>query len=96
MEPFSMGRIQGGPAARQIAHCRTRGANAMPLIRCDRCRRRCRRLEGWNVVGDKGVIVGHLCPDCQTPEENAEAEIKAATLNYFRDSQGRVFTTMKT
>jgi hypothetical protein len=68
----------------------------MPLIRCDRCRRRYRGQDGWNVVGDLGAIVGYLCPDCQTPYENAEAEIKAATLNYSRDSQGRVVTMMKT
>jgi hypothetical protein len=68
----------------------------MAVIRCDRCNRRYRNQDGWNVIGRKGVIVGYLCPACQTPEENAEAEIKAATLSYFRDSEGRVVTRPKT
>ncbi len=34
----------------------------------------------WNAVWDKGYLTGFLCPDCQTPEENAEAEINAATM----------------
>jgi hypothetical protein len=37
-----------------------------------------------------GVVVGALCPDCQTPEENAEAEINAATLEYQPDPHGRM------
>jgi hypothetical protein len=68
----------------------------MRIIRCYRCNRRLRNPDGWNAVGDKGVIVGYLCPGCQTPDENAEAEIKAATLDYFRDSEGRVLTRPKT
>jgi hypothetical protein len=61
----------------------------MAVIRCDRCNRRYRKQDDWNVIGDKGAIVGYLCPDCQTPDENAQAEFNAATLNYSRDSQGR-------
>jgi hypothetical protein len=29
----------------------------------------------WNATLRQGVVVGYLCPDCQTPEENAEAAI---------------------
>ena len=68
----------------------------MPVIRCGRCNRRYRGQDDWNVIGDKGLIVGYLCPDCQTPDENAEAEFNAATLNYSRDSQGRVVARVKT
>jgi hypothetical protein len=68
----------------------------MRIIRCDRCNRRPRKLDGWNTIDDNGVIIGYLCPTCQTPDENAEAEIKAATLSYFRDSEGRILTRPKT
>jgi hypothetical protein len=64
------------------------------VIRCDRCGRRCRNpaafvTDEWNATLRQGVVVGHLCPDCQTPEENAEAAIHEATLVYGRDAQGR-------
>ncbi|MFF7415705.1 hypothetical protein [Streptomyces lydicus] len=39
-----------------------------------------------------GVLRGLLCPECQTPEENAEAEVKEATLDYAHmapDDEGR-------
>lgn len=55
------------------------------LRRCDRCGRRCRSFqaaEQWNVTIVCGVAVGITCPDCQTPEENAEAAINEATLDY--------------
>lgn len=38
----------------------------------------------WNVEFSKGRIVGLICPACQTPEENAEAEIRYATTDYSR------------
>ncbi|MFJ3955395.1 hypothetical protein ACIPXV_36070 [Streptomyces libani] len=63
-------------------------------IVCDRCKRPLRGEEdGWNVVLDKGYAIGHLCPDCQTAEENAEAEVHEATLDYSAghvDEDGRV------
>lgn len=53
-------------------------------VRCDRCRRRARgSANAWNVTMDRGVIIGHTCPACQTAEENAEAEINEATLEYL-------------
>ncbi|NDJ91469.1 hypothetical protein [Mycolicibacter kumamotonensis] len=58
------------------------------MIRCDRCRRRYRGHGEWNATARQGVIVGYLCPDCQTPEENAEAEINLATLDYFVGADG--------
>lgn len=57
--------------------------------RCARCDRRCRGQAGWNCTVVAGVIVALLCPACQTPEENAEAEINAATLDYARDTNDR-------
>lgn len=44
-------------------------------IRCDRCRRRCRNTAGWNADLIAGLIVGYLCPDCQNPQEDLEAEL---------------------
>lgn len=56
------------------------------VARCGRCRRRPTAeqwtREAWNVTMADGVIIGFLCPDCQTAEENAEAEINEATLDY--------------
>jgi hypothetical protein len=51
-------------------------------IRCNRCERRMRNPADWNVVVSRGVITGYLCPGCQTPEENAEAVINEATVEY--------------
>ncbi|MCF3177299.1 hypothetical protein IPZ61_28785 [Streptomyces sioyaensis] len=63
-------------------------------IVCDRCKRPLHgEGGGWNVVLDKGYASGHLCPDCQTAEENAEAEVHQATLDYSAgrvDEDGRV------
>lgn len=55
------------------------------LIRCSRCARRLRNPRAdtrWNLVAENGVVTGYLCPNCQTAEENAEAEINLATLDY--------------
>lgn len=52
------------------------------MIRCTRCARRLRNADGWNAIFRMGVLTGYLCPSCQTPEENAEAEINDATLDY--------------
>lgn len=42
-----------------------------------------------------GVVVGFLCPDCQTPMENAEAEVNLATLRYGPGPEGYLITTPK-
>lgn len=60
------------------------------IIRCSACNRRLRSPDGWNCTIKSGVIVGYICPTCQTPEQNAEAEINEATLDYGRDGSGRV------
>ena len=55
------------------------------VIRCDRCNRRLRNPKAdcsWNVTIDRGRILGYICPSCQTVEENTEAEINEATLEY--------------
>lgn len=37
-------------------------------------------VDAWNgVLNPAGELVGLLCPDCQTPEEDAEATIRDAT-----------------
>ena len=58
------------------------------VIECDRCGRRTRNHAGWNAIFEQGRIVGHLCPNCQTPEENAEAAVNEATLAYSRGDDG--------
>lgn len=49
------------------------------VIRCDRCRRRCRNTSGWNVDMIAGLVVAYLCPTCQTPEEDLDAELNLIT-----------------
>jgi hypothetical protein len=70
------------------------------MIRCDRCQRRLRNINaaavnGWNCIARNGDIVGYVCSDCQTPEENAEAEIRYATLDYRCDAFGNITTRPK-
>ena len=67
-----------------------------PLGHCSRCTRACWKgsddASRWNTEFDRGVLVGLICPQCQTPEENAEAEVKTATLDYVNvtpDADGR-------
>lgn len=60
------------------------------IVRCSECNRRMRSTAGWNCTIKSGVIVGNTCPTCQTPEQNAEAEINEATLDYGQDQFGRV------
>lgn len=59
------------------------------VIKCDRCSRRYRGSGDWNVQMSRGVPVGYLCPDCQTPDESVEAEIHQATLDYDVNPLGR-------
>jgi hypothetical protein len=71
-------------------------------VKCARCRRRYRAgakdADRWNAGFSKGYLTGVVCPDCQTPEENAEAEINDATLDYSKteiDMFGRLRTPHK-
>jgi hypothetical protein len=59
------------------------------VIKCARCRRRWRGQGDWNGTFSVGVMVGVLCPGCQTPEENTEAEVNQATMVYGKTSDGR-------
>jgi predicted DNA-binding transcriptional regulator AlpA len=45
------------------------------VVRCQRCGKRMRRDDGWNTVWIPGLVVGHECPDCQTPQADLEAEL---------------------
>ncbi|BBY33371.1 hypothetical protein BST33_09985 [Mycolicibacter minnesotensis] len=71
---------------------------AAKVARCERCGRRLRNLgagDGWNVRAERGVILGLICPGCQTAGENAEALINEATLDYANDQYGRVIARPK-
>jgi hypothetical protein len=59
-------------------------------IKCGRCSRRFRGSGEWNLTMRQGLVVGVLCPGCQTPEENTEAAINEATLEYGTNSDGRL------
>lgn len=60
------------------------------VIKCGRCSRRYRGHGDWNVTAKRGVLLGFLCPSCQTPEENAEALINEGTLDYFTGTDGLI------
>lgn len=63
-----------------------RTARRKAKVTCSRCGERTRSVKaaGWNVTFRTGRPVGHLCPNCQTAEENAEAEINDATTDYSK------------
>lgn len=66
-----------------------------PIIRCARCQRRLRNLDtagerGWNARLENGLVTAVLCPDCQTPLENAEAVINDATTEVLGTVGGRL------
>jgi hypothetical protein len=61
-----------------------------PPGRCSRCGRPHLGEPDWNATVQGGRPVEHVCPDCQTLEENTEAVINEATTEYGRDGQGRL------
>jgi hypothetical protein len=83
---------QGRRSVRRDAR-RGPGMNTV-TANCGRCDRQFDPSDAdagqWNAVLSRGVATGALCPDCQSPEENAEAEVNAATLRYGQDGLGRV------
>jgi hypothetical protein len=70
---------------------------AEKVARCQRCGRRMRSDVGWNVILEDDVIAAFLCPDCQRPEETAEAEVNDATMDVLGvDDGGKVTMRPKT
>ena len=67
------------------------------VIRCHRCNRRARgAMTGWNANLVKGVIIDYLCPNCQTPAEDLEAQVNEATTTYLgADQFGRIWGRRK-
>ena len=69
--------------------------NLSTTERCDRCKRRCRNDPECrcNVVFRKGIVLGYVFPECQTPEENAQATENLGKWDYSRQvelSDGRM------
>lgn len=62
------------------------------VLRCKLCRNTVREAQsdGWNVEVRKGRVLWFLCPSCQTPEQDLEAQVNEAMLTYGRDDKGRV------
>jgi len=68
------------------------------VTKCCRCRKRMRRTDGWNADFKAGIVVGYLCPSCQSPKENAEAQINESTIDYSTgavDQFGRLWAKPK-
>ncbi len=61
-----------------------------PRKQCDRCNKLYRGHGDWNAVLRHGDVVGFVCTSCQSADENVEAVINEATIDYSRDLQGRV------
>lgn len=57
---------------------------------CNRCGRPLDGAGEWTLETRYGVVVAVICPDCQTPEENAEAVIRDSTLDYLSTRDGRI------
>ena len=64
----------------------TRRLQPHDIVECARCGKIefAGNAEGWNTVFDMGVIAGFLCPECQTPEEDLEAQVNEATIDYSK------------
>jgi hypothetical protein len=62
------------------------------VLKCSRCGRRFReRQQGeWNAVMEDGRMVGVVCSDCQTLEENAEAVINEAGDAVMRSTEREI------
>lgn len=39
-------------------------------------------MEGWNAEFKAGRVVAIICPNCQTPEQDLEAAVNEAMLDY--------------
>ncbi|MEE8727436.1 MAG: hypothetical protein SOI04_07885 [Bifidobacterium thermacidophilum] len=71
----------------------------MKTLKCGKCGRRFRErafdAECWNVTLHAGIITQVLCPDCQTPEQDMEAQVNEAMLDYSRNPAGQIIARMK-
>lgn len=56
------------------------------LVECARCGKVefAGNADRWNVVFNMGRVAGFLCPDCQTAEEDIEAQVNEATTDYSK------------
>ena len=62
--------------------------SAIETLTCTQCGTTGTDHGDWNGQFKSGQVVAILCPACQTPEQNAEAEINAATIDYKTDGVG--------
>lgn len=45
------------------------------VVKCRQCKKRWRGQDGWNDDYIAGLVIGRVCPDCQTAEENLGAQV---------------------
>lgn len=62
---------------------------------CTRCGSTGSDPDGWNGEFEAGRLVAIICPACQTAEQNAEAEINAATIEYETNAFGQLIEKPK-
>ena len=53
---------------------------AKKVVKCSRCGKRMRRMDGWNAVFKNGSAVAFVCPDCLTEWERLEMVVNASIL----------------
>lgn len=63
--------------------------------KCTVCRRRFRLgshdVELWNGEWKAGLLVAVLCPKCQTPEQDVEAQVNNMFTHYLGIVNGRAY-----
>lgn len=77
----------------------TSRAKRINPLKCERCPRvfteRLLDAKQWSGTVKRGVLVGSLCPNCQTPEENVEAAVNEAITSYSLNAFGQLIGTTK-
>lgn len=67
-----------------------------PFSVCRRCGKEGLEAHTAAVLASSGTVLGMVCHGCLTDLERAEAEIKAATMDFSVDADGRLVGRPKT
>ncbi|QLL08846.1 hypothetical protein [Mycobacterium vicinigordonae] len=62
-------------------------APAAKVAKCCRCRKRYRGQGDWNADFIAGLMVGIICPGCQTAAEHLGAAVNEATVDYSGNTE---------
>lgn len=64
-----------------------------PTLTCGRCGRESRLADAsdWTAKFDAGKLVAVHCKDCATAEEQTEAEVNVALMEFCVDDEGELY-----